>query len=980
MILRILPILLLYFVQAGYAFSDISYDEKIKSSFVKNTIKQLDYLVDHNQKAANTNDLSSSWYIYIAGGTLEELKYIIDKTKDTQIRNEYLTNLNNHLIKLNSYSTTAVYVAFTDYENKILTPIFPSDMSSMAQKESYITKLIKNKDFSERSEKELKTFLTFSQTFRDLVVEVYKGSKLSKSDKPNILLPFTNYSIREVIRKVDSEDTYIKSKGFSYTLYTPKLEKPLEKGKFKTIYNNRDPEFGLSNTEQKIAKVIKAITVYFHEDFDYKDCEELLAEYRNKPIMTEFPEFRRHAENNPCILKNIVPWGEDIEKSEWMTMTETLIAIPLYIALAIPAASIAGTEALRQIGKEKAKEISIAVATNIAIQTITNYYFGGEEITSIKDDNQRWHKAFLSIDKFELGQEVLDAAYSLSTRHKLVLACLQDGIKIENMNWETMDASNAKVTVDLKGCVQNVVKYIFIDGPTDKALGYVFKRLSTLIKKNPKEFMKAWRKLSDDFGPTFKKDLRTGVKEYKDDLFKALGVSNSLDKKIAKYIKSSFKVEEELGESIEEYVSEISNEGVKNTIKDIAADTETNINDQIIENVSGNISRKIKKQGANITLEVTIKNGDKITIRVPLLEELEEGGQSIYRIVFENNKKSLDDISGSLTSKRQNVVKAMNNGDISSIVAKGGNADKHLGIRDKPITVTDIDLRTVNQNGDVISKNIGGKNTSGQNIGGRRGELKFANDIIKERYDGLIELVPQNLKSKLDDIVRNVSYHEVNGEILMDLFLGSERSNVSGLIDRFNLSTNEKLFDDLLNYISKHKNNATQISSVSSYLDGVNDMNILNKIITDDVPVEHIFRGTSQNFGGKGNAAVGITSTSVDPASSVIFGLNSDYLSGGKGVLKVSDVNSLKNVDLGFPNILSKSEMELALEISPSNFSNYVTKEIPIEQARQALKNFGIDLPSSSSFKTVEDVAYYIENTRKLTPKEVTEFMRIINN
>lgn len=182
----------------------------------------------------------------------------------------------------------------------------------------------------------------------------------------------------------------------------------------------------------------------------------------------------------------------------------------------------------------------------------------------------------------------------------------------------------------------------------------------------------------------------------------------------------------------------------------------------------------------------------------------------------------------------------------------------------------------------------------------------------------------------------------------------------------------------MLEYISKHQDNSAQLSSVISYLDGVNDVSVLNKSITDNVAIEYVFRGTSKNFAGKGNALAKTTSTSVDPVTSVIFGLNSDYLSNGKGVLKISDVNTLKNTDLGFPNTLSKQEMELALDIPPSKFSS-LAKEVPIEIARQALKKLGVDLPPSSSIKTIIDVRYYINNTRKLTPKETLEFMKIIN-
>jgi len=167
-----------------------------------------------------------------------------------------------------------------------------------------------------------------------------------------------------------------------------------------------------------------------------------------------------------------------------------------------------------------------------------------------------------------------------------------------------------------------------------------------------------------------------------------------------------FKVEENLGEAIEDYAQSVTNQstkGAEDLIKDIATEAEVNVN----SSGSGGISRKVTNQGANISIDVITTEGKTINIKVPLLEEIDEGGKKIYRIVFENNKKSLDDISGSLTGNRKAVVDAINEGKIGSIVAKGGNANKHLGIpNQQPIEIVDIDVRTVDANGNIQSKSI----------------------------------------------------------------------------------------------------------------------------------------------------------------------------------------------------------------------------------------------------------------------------------
>ncbi|MEW7278181.1 hypothetical protein ABW636_06265 [Aquimarina sp. 2201CG1-2-11] len=546
------------------------------------------------------------------------------------------------------------------------------------------------------------------------------------------------------------------------------------------------PGFGVSKSEQKIAKVVQSIYVYFHGDFDYKECEELLAEYRNEPIMIAFPEFREHAERNPCILKNIILWGEDIEKSEWMIMTEKLIVIPLYATLAIPAGFVAGAAALREIGKEKARarDISIAVATNVAIQTSMNYYFGGKEITSIKDNQQRWKKALQAVDKIEVSKEVLDAVVNLNTRQKILIACLESGVKIEGVNWDNIDISNAKMTVDFQGCVVNVLKYVFIDGPTDKALGYIFKRLSTLIKNDPKEFVRAWRELLNDFGPTLKKDFKEGIKEYKEDVFTALGLSKTIDKNVAAYIKSMFKVEEDLGEAIEDYVKDAGGEvteGITNTIKDIAIDTDTKIKNSS----TGNVSKNVTRQGANISIEVTLKSGKNITIKAPLLEEINEGGKNVYRIVFENNKKSLNDISGSLTGNRKEVVEAINKGNISAIAAKGGNANKYFGLdKNESIDIVDVDVRTLDANGNVLIKSV--IDGSDNIVGSMAKRLKEFSDLQEK-----VLKLPNQGKDFLDDFA-NAS-NEVIDEIganpdLVDVWSKMKNEGIA-----FNLRTNPKV-------------------------------------------------------------------------------------------------------------------------------------------------------------------------------------------
>ena len=907
---------------------------KSYNELVENTIEQLDYLVERNHTENGLSKKNKPWYIYIAGGTLDSLKYYIneseqyyiDKTDGRETRAEFLKNLNERLIELNSYNSTAVYIAFTDYERKILSPIFPTDKQSLAEREGYIKELINKEDYSQRSKKELETYLVFSEAFKDLVIEVYNGSKLSSIDKPNILMPFTNYSIREIIRAEGAELDYIEKRALTYTLYTPKLEEPLNKGKLKTIYNNTDAAVGISGFEQKISKIVESIKMYFHGDFPYKECEELLAEYRNKPIMTEFPAFRELAESNPCVLKNIVPWGEDIEKSEWMTMTETLIVIPLYAALAIPASSVAGSEALRQIGKQKAKDIAVSVATNVAIQTTMNYYFGGEEISKIIDSQERWQRAFETVNKIEVMKEIVDAAVNLNTRQKLIIACLENGIKIENINWDSFDPSDAKIYIDFQGCATNVLKYVFIDAPTDKALGYVFKRLSTLAKNNPKEFVEAWRELFKDFGPTIRQDFKNGYAQYKDDLFKALGIT-SLNQSFAKYISASFDVENAIAEAVEEYAKKMGGASARqfeSTIKDAAVETDLIIKEARSITMASGTSRKITKQGANISLDFNI-NGKGVKIYATLLEKLDDGN---YRIVFVNppssGTSSVDGFINNTTKNRKEVINALNDGTTSfSPTARGANASK-LDIDGKEIEITEIELRT------------------------QRSDGKFEKEaIVSNRINSDVDGLLSNLKKKLGNRLDDAQWQKFTKDFENDAGLLKYFDENPDLVDAWKVIDDAGV-DDLI------RKNVDNLDGVSKHLDkgvhSANDIktglgNTTNKQkwvedLKDGVyrngnkaeyvnPSGNVLKWTDQHPNSV-NQSIGVALNSTNPGKAVEGKVGDFVKNQGKDVegfgLKLD--NSTLGGQAGDIDVLTKKEI---IEIKKS-YSSWSSKPNQVEK------------------------------------------------
>lgn len=714
-------IVILLYQQFGFANTTPSIVTKNhNTTVVKNTVEQLNYLVKRNANKNNING-KSPWYIYILGGDLEDLKYYIDKTEGRETRPEYLIELNKQLTAINSKGNAAVYVAFTDYKNELITPIFPEEATTMGARTAYINKLINNKDYSQASQKELESYLNFNDAFKDLIEKIYIESELSKSDAPNIIMPFTNYSIRQVIQKINTNNTnqYTESKGFAYTLYAPKLEQPLNKGKLKAIYNNEIVSLypTNNNTERIISKIAQSIDTYFYDDsFEYRECEELLEKYKNEPILTDFPEFRKIAEANPCVLNNVIEWGVDIkEKSDWMTMTEKLIVVPLYAVLAIPASTIAGSAILKELGKQKTKDAAMAASINITIQTISNYYFE-ESVFNETNTNKRWEKALFALDIKDFTKDVIEGVWQPSTRQMAVINCINEGVSIENLDWDNIDISKANVSFSYKDCIYEVVYYLTFEKITEQAGGYLFKKIGNLAQKDPKLFVKAWRELRKDLGTNFKKTIKGGANKYYKDLAKATGISK-LSQAAQNYLNASFKMDDAIDEAFSDLASQMGETAgyqFKNLIKDAAIETELDIINATQKQLSNQVTSSIVKQGANVSLDFNINNG-KTKIYATLLEKYDDVDGS-FRIVFINPSKSsdLDNFLKNTTSGRKAVIEALK-GDKTSFKATATLANaKAMGIEDgSEIVINEVVLKTKKANGEFEDDLIVGKNLAG---------------------------------------------------------------------------------------------------------------------------------------------------------------------------------------------------------------------------------------------------------------------------
>ena len=149
----------------------------------------------------------------------------------------------------------------------------------------------------------------------------------------------------------------------------------------------------------------------------------------------------------------------------------------------------------------------------------------------------------------------------------------------------------------------------------------------------------------------------------------------------------------------------------------------------------------------------------------------------------------------------------------------------------------------------------------------------------------------------------------------------------------------------------------TQVAKITStdelikFLDSVDETTTVTQL--EEKGIKVFFRGTTRDlngnlFPGNPNAIANGISTSTDPIKSTIFAIESATNSGSKGVLQIALPENLTGTKLLAPNRRISLELEVIFETSAENFSKLSKVEIPVENARQLVKEvYGIELPST---------------------------------
>lgn len=159
------------------------------------------------------------------------------------------------------------------------------------------------------------------------------------------------------------------------------------------------------------------------------------------------------------------------------------------------------------------------------------------------------------------------------------------------------------------------------------------------------------------------------------------------------------------------------------------------------------------------------------------------------------------------------------------------------------------------------------------------------------------------------------------------------------------------------------------------------DQNVMAEDL-EKVGIQALFRGTTRNlngelFSGNINTIEYGASTSTDPIRAVIFGIESSSKPGTKGVLQIYVPKDLKGLNLQSANYRFEKELEIIINTSPENLSNFAVKEIPIEDSRKLVEEvYGVSLDTKIS--NTQRANELLAETTKLTPNQASEFYKKI--
>lgn len=117
---------------------------------------------------------------------------------------------------------------------------------------------------------------------------------------------------------------------------------------------------------------------------------------------------------------------------------------------------------------------------------------------------------------------------------------------------------------------------------------------------------------------------------------------------------------------------------------------------------------------------------------------------------------------------------------------------------------------------------------------------------------------------------------------------------------------------------------------------------------------------------------MGISPSSVDPFVATAFAVESRTKAGGNGVVLYGSREELGNPSIGMGNVRKTLEREVSVGLKPTDFAAAAPNSISVDEAREILSELGFNIPSTINS---DEARQFLENTPKLTPEQVNEFV-----
>lgn len=643
---------------------------KLTDAIVKNGVEQINFLENFNKEK---NNISKKWYIYFLEEDLKYLKKVITDVDneyenihvDNSVVTEdlYLKNLNDKLIEINKRNDLDVYVAFTGSENEISIPIIPKDRKTITDKISYLDSLVRYGSLTPNEKINLleskNSLELYTKELKTVIKRIYEGSNLiSKSGADNIIMPFSNLTIRSVYTPEG-----IKQKKFwSYSLHLAKVSERFNKLHFKKVYNSpevKNKAFGSTKHLKSVSRQVLGIEMYFDSevpaivDSEKEECLALLEDPRYKPLL-QARILSPAIHENPCILKNMGRMGPiDMTKSQWMQDTEFMIAAPLYCAILAPfAVEFLVPVAVESFGTERLTNSAVAMTAAVAIETVMLYAF-----TGTPEQKGNFTKSLLGVNKINVVYEGVKALAKIPFAHELVLDCAYNGVDASKA---VSDLENYKLEWESKKCLIGVGITILAKVGLNQGGAY-FKTLVDIARKEPQVFVSGWSALLKEIGSGHREAALKLIEE----VFQGTGIKPS---KIKEYIENIKKSVDEVKEDVVDNVDNTTNDLGGGSIDNTAGD---NVIDELPSN---NTVTKYDKKTINS------KRGFVNNIKSLLAEE----GLTMddFHYMMQKSTNALTDVENEAINRIRNNLPKPNSTTVMQKVIPQRDINKYIKIND----------------------------------------------------------------------------------------------------------------------------------------------------------------------------------------------------------------------------------------------------------------------------------------------------------